>query len=180
MRALRRISQIIDGANEAIGRTVAWAALLLVLVQFAVVIMRYVFGIGSIFFQESLTYLHGALFMAGAGYTLLHDGHVRVDIFYSTASDRARAMVDIAGAAFMLLPVCVLIWWLSWPIVLSSWAVLEGSRETSGIQAVFLLKSLILVFAALVGLQGVSMAISAGLRLATGAPARPGDAPPAI
>ncbi|MFQ5533991.1 MAG: TRAP transporter small permease subunit [Sphingomonadales bacterium] len=180
MDALNRITRVIDGVNEHIGRVVSWAALCLVLTQFVIVIMRYVFGIGSIFLQESLSYFHGALFMAGAGYTLLHEGHVRVDILYRDAAPRTKAISDLIGAVFLLLPVCVLIWWLSWPFVDASWAVLEGSRETSGIQAVFLLKSLILVFAALVGMQGVSMAASAVCRLATGMPAAPDDLTPTI
>jgi len=163
---LLTVARAIDSLNEVIGRAVSWLALALVLIQFTVVILRYVFGIGSIFLQESLLYFHGALFMLAAGYTLLHDGHVRVDIFYRDASLRYRALVDLGGSLVLLLPVCGLIWTLSFDYVAMSWAIDEGSPETSGIPAVYLLKSAILAFAILVGLQGISLAIHAARRLA--------------
>jgi len=156
MLPLKLIAKYVDSLNEWIGRIVAWAALTMVLMQFAVVVMRYAFGIGSIMMQESVIYLHSILFMIGAGYTLLHDGHVRVDIFYRDASIRKKAIVDLLGSAFFIIPVCSLIWWASMPYVQNSWAVLEGSKETSGIQAVFLLKSVVLVFSFLVFIQGLS------------------------
>lgn len=171
------VAQRIDALNENIGKAVAWLALLMVIVQFIVVIMRYVFGIGSIFMQESIIYLHATVFMLGAGYTLLHNGHVRVDIFYREASPRRKAMVDIVGVAIFLIPVCALIWWGSWSYVANSWRVFEGSRETSGIQAVFLLKTVILVFVVLVVLQGISMAIRSLLTLA-GVEQQQADEPP--
>ena len=166
MNFLVSVAQRIDALNENIGKAVAWLALLMVIVQFIVVIMRYVFGIGSIFMQESIIYLHAIVFMLGAGYTLLHNGHVRVDIFYREASPRRKAVVDILGVAIFLIPVLALIWWGSWPYVANSWRVFEGSRETSGIQAVFLLKTVILVFVVLVVLQGISLAIRSLLILA--------------
>ena len=157
MSHLAFLARIIDAINERIGRTIAWAALVMVLVQFTVVVMRYVFGIGSILMQESVIYLHAILFLIGSGYTLLHDGHVRLDIFYRDASVRTKALVDLWGSIGLLIPVTVLIWWFSWPYVAGSWEVLEGSRETSGIHAVFLLKTVILVFAALMFVQGISV-----------------------
>lgn len=156
MKLLQLIAKYIDTFNEWIGRIVAWAALTMVLMQFAVVVMRYAFGLGSIMMQESVIYLHSILFMIGAGYTLLHDGHVRVDIFYRDASENKKALVDLLGSIFFIIPVCALIWWASLPYVQNSWAVLEGSKETSGIQGVFLLKSVVLVFAFLVFAQGLS------------------------
>ena len=81
MKPLDIFAQKIDAANSVIGRTTAWLALIMVLVQFVVVMMRYVFGVGSIMMQESVIYMHAFLFMLGAGYTLLQGGHVRVDIF---------------------------------------------------------------------------------------------------
>lgn len=157
MSHLASLARVIDAINERIGRTIAWAALAMVLVQFTVVVMRYVFGIGSILMQESVIYLHAILFLIGSGYTLLHDGHVRLDIFYRDASVRTKALVDLWGSIGLLIPVTVLIWWFSWPYVAGSWEVLEGSRETSGIHAVFLLKTVILVFAALMFVQGISL-----------------------
>lgn len=159
MQALISFAKAIDALNQRLGSWIAWLALIMVLVQFTVVLMRYVFGMGSIAMQESIIYMHGILFMVGAGYTLLHDGHVRVDIFYREASPKHKARVDIFGVLVFLLPVCALLWIYSWPYVQNSWAVHEGSKETSGIQAVFLLKTVVLVFVALVALQGISMMI---------------------
>jgi len=167
VRFLQRLARAIDRLNETVGMSVAWLALLTVLVEFAVVVMRYVFGVGSVKMQESIVYMHATVFMVAAGYTLLHDGHVRCDIFYAAASPRRRALIDLIGVLVFLLPTCALIAWVAWPYVAAAWAVREGSPEGSlGIQGVFLLKSIILVFAALVALQGVAMAIRAALRLA--------------
>ncbi|MDP6173515.1 MAG: TRAP transporter small permease subunit [Rhodospirillales bacterium] len=148
VKELLALRHIIDALNSTVGSLVAWAALGMVLVQFTVVIGRYIFGVNFIWMQESVIYLHGLVFMLGAGYTLLHDGHVRVDIWYRDASPRFRSRVDLVGGALFLLPVCILIWGFSWPYVVNSWTVLEGSMETSGIPAVFALKSLLLGFSA--------------------------------
>jgi TRAP-type mannitol/chloroaromatic compound transport system permease small subunit len=160
-QALDTARVFIDRINAGIGRTVAWAAMALVAVQFVAVVLRYVFGIGWIWVEESIVYLHASVFMAGAAYTLLQDGHVRVDIFYRDADEIGRARVDLFGTIFFLWPVSALILIKGWPYVAGSWAILEGSPETSGIPAVFVLKSLILVFAATMMLQGISMAASA-------------------
>lgn len=177
MNVLSSLAEVIDQVNERIGRATAWIALAMVLVQFVVVLMRYIFGLGSIFLQESVIYMHAILFLIGAGYTLLHGGHVRVDIFYRGASARKRALVDFCGVFVLLIPVCILIWWSAWPYVSNSWRVFEGSKETSGIPAVFLLKSLILAFAALVSLQGISLALRSLLALAGITTAPPPDEP---
>lgn len=159
MSSLEKLYRLLDALNHRLGRVIAWVAVTMVVVQFAVVVMRYVFGFGSIWMQESVVYLHSLLFLFGAGYTLLHEGHVRVDIFYREASERRKALVDLLGAVLFLLPFCALMWWWSWPYVEQSWAIGEGSKETSGIQALYVLKSMILGFTALLGLQGLSMAL---------------------
>ena len=167
MRFLLLIARATDAANERIGVTVAWLALFTVLVEFTVVLMRYVFGVGSVKMQESIVYMHATLFMVAAGYTLLHNGHVRCDIFYAAAPPRRKALIDLIGVFIFLLPMCALIAWVAWPYVASAWAVREGSQEGSlGIPAVFLLKSIILVFAGLVALQGIALALHSVLRLA--------------
>ena len=158
LNGLATVSRVIDAINEHVGRAVAWLALFMVLDQFAVVILRYVFSVGYIMMQESIWYQHGMLFMVGAGYTLWRNGHVRVDILYREATVRHKALVDLLGVVFFLLPLCVLIAWLSWNYVIHAWEVYEGSVETGGVPAVFLLKSLIWVFVLLLGLQGISMA----------------------
>lgn len=165
MASLTALMRFIDELNSSVGKVVSWLAVIMVLTQFTIVVMRYVFGIGSIMMQESIVYLHSFLFMAGAGYTLLHNGHVRVDVFYREVSVRKKAIVDLFGVIFLLLPVCSLIWFSSWDYVLQSWLILEGSVETSGIQARFILKSVILIFCALLGLQGIAMALRSFLVL---------------
>lgn len=149
----------IDTLNRVVGQFTAWLALFMVLMQFVVVIMRYVFSFGSIQMQESIWYMHGILFMVGAGYTLLREGHVRVDIWYREASPRRKALVDLGGVIVFLLPVCVMSWYLSWNYVANAWRIKEQSIEPGGIPYIYLLKGVILVFLALLILQGIGMAL---------------------
>jgi TRAP-type mannitol/chloroaromatic compound transport system permease small subunit len=168
---LHAIYRFIDGLNDRVGRAVAWFTLAMVLIQFILVVMRYVFSAGDFLFlstlwwQEAVVYLHGSLIMGAAGYTLLHNGHVRVDIFYRSAGPRSQDWTDLIGSLILLLPVCYLIWWSAWPNVALSWRNLEGSTETSGIPYKYLLKSSVLVMAVLLALQAVSTAVKAALRL---------------
>ena len=161
MNAARIISlaAAIDRLNMAIGRAASWCVLAIVLIGFAVVLLRYVLGLGSIWLQESILYAHAALFLLAAAWTLKDGGHVRVDVFYASASPRVKAWVDLAGVLLLLLPFCIAMIAFSWPYVARSWAILERSRETSGLPLVFLLKTLIPVFALLLALQGLSQAI---------------------
>jgi TRAP-type mannitol/chloroaromatic compound transport system permease small subunit len=156
MARFTTLSERIDRLNTAIGRAASWCALGVVLIGFAVVLLRYVLGFGSIWLQESILYAHAALFLLAAGWTLKEGGHVRVDVFYADASPRAKAWVDLLGALLLLLPFCIAVIAFSWPYVARSWAILERSRETSGLPLVFLLKTLIPVFALLLALQGLS------------------------
>src|SRR5580704_16927512 len=125
----QRVADIIDCATAAIGRAAAWCCLYVVLAEFAVVVMRYAFGIGSIRLQESVLYAHAILFMMAAAWTLQIDGHVRVDVFYAEARPRVKAFVDLAGAVLFLLPFAVVLGGLSTVYVARSWSILEGSRE---------------------------------------------------
>lgn len=157
MRArLMLLSRLIDRLNRTIGRSAAWLALAMVLVQFAVVVLRYVFGIGSIMMQEAIIYMHGVLFMMAAADTLLQDEHVRVDIFYAAATPERQALINLLGCALLVIPFCILLAYYAYDYVAISWSVREGSRETSGIQGIYLLKTVILVFAAQLVLQAVS------------------------
>ena len=148
-KTLASIESFIDWS----GRTVSWLSLLLVLVTFTVVVLRYVFDSGSIALQEVTTYLHATIFLVGMAYTLQQDAHVRVDIFYARCSRQSKAWIDLFGALFLLLPFMLFISWISWLYIADSWSVLEGSREAGGLPGVFLLKSLILVMAILLSLQ---------------------------
>jgi TRAP-type mannitol/chloroaromatic compound transport system permease small subunit len=148
----------IDKLNDVVGRGAAWLTLAMVLTTFSVVILRYVFSLGWVWMQESYVWLHGIVFMLGAGYTMLHEGHVRVDIFYRTASERHKAWVDLFGVCVLLLPLVVVSLIFSWDYVVKSWAGLEESREAGGLPGLFLLKSIIWCFCILVALQGLSLA----------------------
>jgi TRAP-type mannitol/chloroaromatic compound transport system permease small subunit len=157
----------IDRLVAVIGRAVIWLSLAVVLVQFAVVVLRYAFGVGSIWLSESVIYGHAAMFMLAAAWTLQENGHVRVDVFYSDASSRTKALVDLLGALLLLLPFMAVIIWFALPYVARSWMVFERSRESSGLPFVYLLKTLIPLFALLMALQGIAQAIRAALLLMT-------------
>jgi TRAP-type mannitol/chloroaromatic compound transport system permease small subunit len=165
MRALASLARGIDAINETIGRIISWLALGMVLVQMIIVLMRYVFGLSVLTMQESIWYMHAIVFLVAAGYTLLHNGHVRVDILYGNVGPIAKARIDLFGVIFILLPVCTMIWWVSWPYVMAAWAVREGSVEVSGIQGVYLLKTCMLVFAGGLWIQGISLAIKSWFTL---------------
>jgi TRAP-type mannitol/chloroaromatic compound transport system permease small subunit len=166
----------IDAVNRRVGQAAAWLGLALVAAQFTVVVLRYVFAIGFVWLQESVLYFYGMLFLLGAGYTLLADGHVRVDVLYRSASARAKALIDAAGAVLLLLPVCGLVFWTSWDYVLSAWNVAESSGEALGLPFAFAYKTLIWIFAALLGAQGVSLALKS-VGLLSGAVGRSGEPP---
>jgi len=162
---LQHLSSVIDNLNGWIGRAAAWAVLAMVVVQFAIVVLRYLFGFGSLWMQEALHYLLAILVLFGASWTLQNNGHVRVDIFYADATPRTRAKVDLAGAVVLLIPFMSAVIWFSWPYAARAWAILEGSREAGGIPLVFLLKTSIPLFAALLLLQGLAQAARATLTL---------------
>ncbi len=164
-RATAGLSSLFEGVTRTTGRLVMWILLAMALVQFAVVVLRYVFGVNFIFMQESITYMHGAVFLLAGGYALLTDDHVRVDIFYREAPPRRKALVDLAGTYLFLFPVCLLLVWTASPYVARSWAVGEGSNESSGIQALFILKSFIPAFAVLLMMAGFVNAWRAAAQL---------------
>jgi TRAP-type mannitol/chloroaromatic compound transport system permease small subunit len=152
IKSLEHIEAFIDWS----GRTVSWLSLVLVLVTFLVVVLRYLFDSGSIALQETTTYLHASVFLIGMAYTMQQDAHVRVDIFYSRCSNRTKAWINLFGACFLLLQFMLFISWISWVYIVNSWAVFEGSREAGGLPGVFLLKSLILLMTFLLSLQTLS------------------------
>jgi TRAP-type mannitol/chloroaromatic compound transport system permease small subunit len=165
-----KIARLIDRVNERIGHGVALASLALVLIQFAIVVARYVFGVGAAWAQESLIYVFAALFTLHAGATLRADGHVRVDVFYRPASARGKAWVDLIGSLLLLMPMCALILYVSVPYAARSFAIWEGSRQPNGIDAVYLLKASIVAMAVLVLLQGISLALKSFATLRGRAP----------
>lgn len=164
-RALYAAAAWLSAINTVIGRLAAWLVLSMTLMQFVVVIMRYFFYYGLIPMQESIWYMHGLLFMLGAGYTLAKDGHVRLDVFYRNAAKRTKAWVNLAGSFVFLLPFCIVNFVFGWSLVLNSWAVKEGSMETNGLPYIYLFKTVILVFSVIVAIEGVSLAIKSLLDL---------------
>jgi len=162
---LAATADALDRVNDWVGRVVRWLALLMLLAQFAVVVLRYLFGTSYLWATESVLYLHAALFMLGAGYTLLVDGHVRVDIFYGSLSERGKAWINLLGTVLFLVPTCLVILWFTWRFTANSWAIREGPLSVGGIPASFLLKTLIPAFAVLLLIQGLSLALRSLVRL---------------
>lgn len=153
------VAKRIDGLITATGRVCSWLNLAVVMLIFIIVVLRYVFNLGWIWLQESVTYMHAAVFMLGAAWTLSLDGHVRVDIFYREMSARRQALVNVAGTILLLLPFCLYCMWISFDYVLASWQVLEDSREAGGMPGVFLFKTLIPLMGLLLFLQGMLMLV---------------------
>lgn len=146
----------LDGFTEITGRTLAWLNIGMVVLTFAVVVMRYLFNNSSIFMQEGVMYMHSIVFLLASAYTLKHNEHVRVDILYQRLGGKGKALVDLLGTLLLLLPVIIFILISSWNYVERSWAIMETSPETSGIPAVFLLKSLIPAMCVLMIIQAVA------------------------
>ena len=166
MRALIPVVVWIDRINNFVGKTVSLLTVVMVINVFLVVVLRYAFSISFIWMQESYTWMHGTVFMLGAGYTLLHNGHVRIDVFYRTASRQYQAVVDLLGSVILMLPLLWVTWDRAVPMVQRSWRFYEKSAEAGGLPGLFLLKSVILVFCVLFALQGISLALRSVLTLA--------------
>lgn len=156
----------VDTVNEWVGRTVAWLTLGCVVTCFTVVVLRYVFDVGYPWMQELYVWQHAAVFMAGAGYTLLHRGHVNVDVVYGRLGPRAQAWIDILGTLLFLFPWLAVIVAAAAPFVAESWRIHEASSTAGGLPGVFLLKSLLLVFCVALFLQGLALIARRSLYLA--------------
>ena len=159
MPILIGIVRFIDHLNDVVGRAVSWLTVSMVVIVFTVVVLRYVFSIGWIAMQEIYVWIHGTVFMLGAGYTLLHDGHVRIDLIYRDASQRYKSVVNLLGSVFLILPVLWVTWDRGLPFVMRSWRRLESSSEVGGLPGLYLLKTVVLVFCVLFALQAISLAL---------------------
>lgn len=157
MDILKKICNGIDHINEWIGHLVAWVTLGLVAVVFIDVVMRYLFNTSFVFTQELEWHLFGFIFLIGAGYTLLHDGHVRVDIIYQRLGTKAQAWINFIGVVFFLLPGCFMVIATSWKFTYNAWSIMEGSPDPGGIPFRFLIKGCIPVGFGLISLQGLSL-----------------------
>ena len=156
---MQQIINKLEQTSEISGRFVAWLTLFIVMLTFIVVILRYIFDIGSIAMQESISYLHAFVFMLGAAYTLKHDSHVRVDVFYRNMTPVKKAWVDLLGTLLLLFPVCLFIFFSSWDYVLTSWSQFEESGEAGGLAYVYILKTTLLIMPTLLMLQGSALAL---------------------
>ncbi len=163
--SLKCVQSAIDAINYWIGRGAAWLSVLLVTVVFANVVMRYLFHTSFVFMQEFEWHVFAALFLLAGGYTLLKDGHVRVDIIYQRLGWRGRAWINLLGVLLFLLPGCYLVMATSFSFVLSSFHMGEGSPDPGGIPLRYLVKSLIPLGFGLLAMQGVSLAISSLLTI---------------
>lgn len=140
----------------------------MVVVTCAVVTARYLFNFGSIGLQESVMYMHGAVFMLGIAFTLKEHGHVRVDVLYEKFPPRVKVCIDIAGHLLFLIPFSIFILWTSLEYVSFSWSLRESSGQPGGLPAVYLIKGLIPAMAFLLLLQGISEILKGFLSLTPG------------
>lgn len=154
---LERFVRLVDALNEGVGRVFAWFTLGCVLVTFAVVVMRYVLETGFIWMTDLYVWLHALVFVVGAGYTFKHGGHVRVDILYTGLSARRRAWIDIFGTLVFLMPWLTVLAVYSAKPILDAWEILEPSANQGGMPGLFVMKTALWVFCALVGLQGLAL-----------------------
>jgi len=160
-------SDRLDRFSIRTGQAAAWLTLVMVLVTLVIVVLRYAFDVGFIWLQESLTWMHAAVFMIGAAYTLQQEEHVRVDVFYRTMSVRRQALVNALGVLLFLLPFCIYLAYEAWDYVGRAWGSHEISRDAGGLPypAVPLLKSVLLLMPVTLALQGVSLLLRSASRL---------------
>ena len=161
---MRELARRIDAWQERFGRGVSWLSLVMILVVFGDVLMRYLFRMTYVATQELEWYLFGTLYLLAAGYTLLHDEHVRVDIVYSKLTPRRRAWLNFVLFWVFFFPSCLLVIYTAWPFVRNSWPVWEGSPDPGGIPGRWVLKSMIIVGFVLLLVQGISETIKAFYR----------------
>ena len=165
MQFVAWLIRAISALNRVVGEVLSWLALVCVLVCFGVVVQRYVFHSSTLWMQDLYVWVSGAMFTGVAGYALLRDDHVRVDIFYRPASLKRKALADLLGVVLFLFPFIYVVFQYGWPAIARSWSYYEASGNIGGMPGLFVLKSFILVFGVLVGLQGLAMALRAILVL---------------
>jgi TRAP-type mannitol/chloroaromatic compound transport system permease small subunit len=156
---LRKLAMRIDAAQERFGRAVSWVTFLMVAVVFLDVISRYALRTTFVFVQEAEWYLFSIVYLLAAGYTMLHDEHVRVDILYSKLSPRRKARRDLILLFVFFYPSCLLVIWTTWPFFRNAVSVLEGSPDPGGIPARWALKGVIIVGFAILLIQGFSQTV---------------------
>jgi TRAP-type mannitol/chloroaromatic compound transport system permease small subunit len=157
LQFLANCVRAISALNRVVGHLLSWLALAIVLVCFTVVVQRYIFHTTQLWMQDLYVWLSGAMFTGVAGFALMRDEHVRVDILYRPWPIRKKAIADLIGTLIFLIPYVVVVLLYAWPFVTRSWRLYEGSANVGGMPGLFILKSFIIVFAVLVGLQGLAI-----------------------
>ena len=165
MRFAEGVERVSAWLDRWLERVSGIAIAAMVLLMFALVAARYLFSIGSIAGQEAVQWLHALAFLLGASVALRADAHVRIDILQQRWLTRTRELIELIGLLALLLPFCVFVVWVSLDYVAASWSVREASREPGGLPALYLLKTLIPVAAALLGLQALARALAVIVRL---------------
>ena len=165
---MQLISLLIDRLNLFLGKFISVATVMMAIIMFTVVLLRYGFNLGWIAMQETITYLHAAVFLMGAAYTYQCDGHVRVDVFYRRFKPKTKALINFAGTLLFMLPVSVFITWACLDYVAESWRLKESSMEPGGLPFVYVLKSFLLIFSVSLLLQSLSELIKQGLAIKSG------------
>lgn len=156
---IRRLARRIDAWQDAFGRALSWLMLGMVLVVFSDVVLRYALNVTSVFTQELEWYLFAITYLLGAGYVMLYDEHVRVDIVYSRLSPRRKAWLDFILLFVFFFPSCLLIIYTTWPFFRNAYRVLEGSPDPGGIPARWALKAVIIIAFVILAIQGFSQAV---------------------
>jgi TRAP-type mannitol/chloroaromatic compound transport system permease small subunit len=133
MQFLLRLSRIIDTISERIGSILIWALFSTVIISTVNAVVRKVFSIGSNAWLELQWYLFSAVFLLGAGYTFLHNAHVRIDFISARLSPRTRNIIDIAGILVFLTPLAWMLLYLSWPLFVNAWTSNEMSQNAGGL-----------------------------------------------
>lgn len=133
MNILLSVSRAIDALNERIGRVILWLVLVMVLVSSGNAVSRYLLNMSSNAWLELQWYLFAAVFLLCAGYALLHNEHIRIDVVSSLLSRRTQVWIDVFGTVFFLFPVAGTIMWLSWPIFVNAWVSGEISSNAGGL-----------------------------------------------
>lgn len=133
MKTWIAVAKVIDALNERVGRWVLWLVAAATLISALNAVVRYTLGRSSNAWLEIQWYLFAAIFLLAAGYTLKHNGHVRIDVLYGRFPPRVRAWIDILGGLLFLLPLSLLMVWLSWPGLLESLRLGEMSPDAGGL-----------------------------------------------
>ncbi|OGU20737.1 MAG: C4-dicarboxylate ABC transporter [Hydrogenophilales bacterium RIFOXYD1_FULL_62_11] len=175
MNALLALSRAIDALTERIGQFVIWLVLVATLVSAGNALARWSLGASSNAWLEIQWYLFGAVFLLAAGYTLKHNGHVRIDIFYGRLGAKGQALIDLIGGLFFLLPMALLLAWLAWPMFMDAWTTQEMSPDSGGLLR-WPVKLLLPLGFGLLALQGLAEIIKK-IGVLTGALVLPAEAP---